>query len=231
MKLTEKTSRKWSTICVPPIVLHVPENPRAMQPIIGASKQRLRWKSRSSVFCLVETRILPHCFRCACHYGLRLVTRSGINDGQRVTSCLGYIHGLTWEKVFRTGQGNKNPWACLLHQMKAFPPAGTFPLKTQPPASRPMVRSRPKPVCVNPTGKKQRGFFTRMQSSRFANAKTVTVNTFGVPALPRIKPSWADLMWPVSARLTCFPLGFMWLLMVIFGIIGLTLPCSCRSMC
>lgn len=98
MKLTEKTSRKWS-----------PENPRAMQPIIGASKQRLRWKSRSSVFCLVETRILPHCFRCACHYGLRLVTRSGINDGQRVTSCLGYIHGLTWEKVFRTGQGNKKP--------------------------------------------------------------------------------------------------------------------------
>jgi hypothetical protein len=41
--------------------------------------------------------------------GLRLVNRSGINDGQRVASCLGYIHGLTWEKVFRTGQGNKKP--------------------------------------------------------------------------------------------------------------------------
>jgi len=150
---------------MPPIVLHVPENPRAMQPIIGASKQ------------------------------------------------------------------TRNPWACLLHQMKAFPPAGTFPLKTQPPASKPMVRSRPKPVCVNPTGKKQRGSFTRMQSSRFANAKTVTVNTLGVQALPRIKPSWVCLMWPVSARLTCFPLGFMWLFLAIFGIIGLTLPCSCRSMC
>ncbi len=47
---------------MPPIVLHVPENIRAMQPIIGASKQRLRWKSRSSVFCLVEARILPDGF-------------------------------------------------------------------------------------------------------------------------------------------------------------------------
>ena len=80
-----------------------------MQPIIGASKQRLKWKSRSPVLCLVETRIHPHCFRCACHYGLRLVNRSGINDGQLVTSCLGYIHGLTWDKVFRAGQGNKKP--------------------------------------------------------------------------------------------------------------------------